>query len=374
MEEYRLSVLFEPDFKGHRAVFLGFILQHVRARGSAAVIAVSDDALESEEFAMNGIPALAENGGVFTLGRLPEDRGRTYRHWLLDQLRHVYDSFPSDQVYVLEGDIAAGLTLRIPPESLARTTFLLIRRPVVVGTTLRSTISSWRKAVLFSIASLRGASIVLLGASVAKGKNKRAGTWRIAPDAVVFHGNSELSARYAQKMDLDRARVWYGVFGNIDRRKNLDLIAGALAETANPERTGLLVAGRVTQSERRLCEPALTTLRGRGAKVVFDDRLLPAADLDAAIGAVDAAVFAQKGDSPSNIYGKARAAGIPVVCSGSRILKDPIRESRSGIWTPLRRRPMARAYESVIYLPHSGPSTMCGPDEFAEVLLGEGQT
>lgn len=365
-----MAVFFEPDFKGHRAVFLGFVLRYLGANDASGMLAVSNDALESHEFEMNDIRALAGAGGVVTLGRLPLGRGSVYRRWLLDQLGRVYASYPTEQVYVLEGDIAVGLSLRVAREHLSRTTFLVIRRPVFIGTTLRSTISSWRKAIWLWAASIRGASIVLLGASAAYGECLRTSRWRIAPDPVTFDGSSDLSVDYAKRLGLDPRRTWYGVFGNVVRRKNLDLIARALADTRNPGEVGLLVAGRITPSERDRCEPALARLRDRGGTIVFDDRLLPTMELDAAIGAVDVAAFAQTGDSPSNIYGKARAAGVPVVCSGSRILRRSIRESKSGVWTKLRRKSMARAYESAAQLPHHDPAVMCGPDDFVAALLG----
>lgn len=365
-----MLVLFEPDYRGHRAVFLGILLRHLRERGVRATVATTSDAIASSEFELQEIPLLlGKDTSVFALGALPPGRDVEYRRWLLACLRRVYAAHPEARVVVLEGEPMLTFGWKLPLSDLMRTTILVIRRPVLLGTTIRSTTASWAKASTIAIASRRRADIVLLSASAPAGETVPRKRIREAPDPVAFIGSAESSRAYADAHGLTRERTWYGVFGNVVRRKNLDLVAAALGKVAHPDGAGLLVAGRISDEERARCQSALSAFEALGGRVVFDNRLLPDSDLDAAIGAVDAAVFAQTGDSPSNIYGKSCAAGTPVVCSGSKILRRTIRKEESGLWTTLNPRRMARAYDEIVTTFERKPMQMASASEFAAALL-----
>lgn len=362
-------VLFEPDFRGHRAVFLGYLLRYANEQGIKTRVAVSDDAIASREFVMNDILALVGPAdAVYRLGPLPRSRDSTYRRWLGEKLQEIYDRFPHERVTILEGEPFVRASGRIERRHLARTTVLAIRRPILFGTTVRSTINSWGKQVGLSLLKIRGARVVVLGASEPRHTGPRKQR-QIAPDPVEYSGTDRAAAEYREKVALAEGRTWFGVFGNIVRRKNLDQIAEALSLTENPTATGLLVAGRMDDAELERCRPALEAYERKGGRYILDNRLLPTEELDAAIGAVDVAVFAQAGDSPSNIYGKACAAGTPVVCSGSVILRSTIRRDQTGLWTRLKVDKMARAYSEVPGMRANHPQVMAGPNDFAEALL-----
>jgi hypothetical protein len=186
------------------------------------------------------------------------------------------------------------------------------------------------------------------------------------PIEIGFSSEDSELAR-ARLRDLPDVEYWFGVFGGIDPRKNLDMIATSLLPIRN---AGLLVCGRVTPEAMEAARTGLDALRQAGRLILLEGRQ-PEALLNAAIHSVDCVVVAQATEAPSGIAGKAVALGVPLLLSGASSLKrDSKRLRRSALWVPLRQDAISRGMRELMARPsiqrlRGGPNALA----FASKLM-----
>jgi glycosyltransferase involved in cell wall biosynthesis len=163
---------------------------------------------------------------------------------------------------------------------------------------------------------------------------------------------------------------WFGVVGSIDPRKNLPLVASAVA-SLNRKDVGLVVAGQVRDSVLDSAEASFQRIRAAGGRVVVIDRLLEEAELDQIIAELDCVVLAHSNEGPSGILGKAMATGTRIVAAGAATLRADCKNIGVGAqWAPLDERLLGASLGLAVRTPRPTPSTSASPSEFTSGLLG----
>lgn len=187
-------------------------------------------------------------------------------------------------------------------------------------------------------------------------------------DPVTININGQLGERVIIK-EIPGGRYWFGVLGVIGPRKNLPLIAAALASLERSD-VGLVVAGRIQPGVREAAQRSLTRLSDAGGVVKIVDRLLEDDELDQLIDALDCVVLAHSNEGPSGIFGKAVACGTRVVASGAKSLKIDCRTTADGAeWVPLEIEHMRIALSRAIGMEPPTPFSIASAQDFAAGLL-----
>ncbi|MGI9609181.1 MAG: hypothetical protein ACR2NL_02700, partial [Acidimicrobiia bacterium] len=177
----------------------------------------------------------------------------------------------------------------------------------------------------------------------------------------------------AEAETAGRTRFWIGIVGIINHRKNVKLVARALAAaTADGQlrSPGLLLAGPIAEDTKSEVNAAMTLLDEVGIPVVTLDRLLDDSTFDAAIGALDAVVVAYSNDGPSGVLNKAARLGTRVVAAGSPTLRSDVRDLGLGAWGKLTVDGIEGALVATASQPPPQPVEHLGVEHFGARLLG----
>ena len=160
------------------------------------------------------------------------------------------------------------------------------------------------------------------------------------------------------------------MLGNITDRKNLPMVAEAVARVAEHASVGLLIAGKVEAEELARARPALDRIEAVGIVRVVD-RMLEEDELDAAVALVDCLVLAHSNEGPSGLLAKAAATGTLVLTAGARSLRaDARRIPTIAAWTPLDVDRIAAALATVPGRRRPRPAVATGTAAFTDSLLG----
>lgn len=366
MDANSAFLVFEPDYAGHRMSFCQLLSEFASARGYSWALATSSDSWKSEEFGLRFVDDTSPEERL-DIGKLPNDRGIRYELWVRRSLKRIMRDIPKVPVVVMEGDRAVTTICLLPTGDLKRLTILVIRPPIR-SEGFRIKAVQVIKALSMWLARIRGAAIVVLHPVTERQNEYRFGPWQACPDPVDIHVFDGSSKQYAQEHGLTADRHWYGIFGHIARRKNPDLVLSALLD-GTPSKTGVLFAGKISDEERRRCQPIIEQYLIEGGKFVWDTRLLDDSELDSAIEAVDTAVFAHSGDGPSQIFGKALAIGTRVVVAGPEVLRREVSKFGTGTWVPLNRDLLAVALESARLAAKPNPIQLANGKDFSSALM-----
>ncbi len=281
-------------------------------------------------------------------------------HWAM---RHAA------QLIVLEGDKFLPQSLRMSRPIAARTSILLIRTPLHLGNSLRTAVFALIKLCWSAMAYAHGIDVAVIGPARPRDKSLREGLLRECPDPVDFATTPESVRSFRNRMELDRDRRWFGIFGNIVERKNPRLAVEVLTRFGG-QPTGLLLAGTIDEALLDKLQGPLAAYRSRGGQVRILNSLLPDEELDSAIASVDSAFFLHSGDGPSQILGKAVAAGVTTVAAGSRALRKMQRRLGGENWTALEVDKIVTLLERTKDRGQPQPRELAGGQDFAEALLG----
>ena len=355
-------ILIEGRHTGHRMDYCVAVLRYTLKVGRRPALATTSTVRRSDEYGLRQVSSISHT----SIPLRPPGRGeRAYVRWLLRACRELGGQYPGSQILVLEGDkMLPYLTFRRLPEA-PRLTVLVMRLPRRLDRSVAQRPSLAVKVLLSHAVKRQGVRVAALSpASPAQDCYRRVGLEAVPDPVEVTPGVGWLS--------LDPARHWFGVFGHITPRKNLDLVARAI-EQSGPRASGLIVAGRVAPAARLDLMSAVARLQSVGAAVVVEDRLLLAEELDSAIAEVDTAVVAHSSDGPSGIVGKAAALGTWVVAAGATELRDHLSTHPSfGEWVPLECGALAGALarSRTRTMSRGRPNDMAGPSDFARAVTG----
>ncbi|RCL91892.1 MAG: glycosyltransferase family 1 protein [Microbacterium sp.] len=319
------QVIAVPGYKGHRLMYARLIAEAVLEAGRDARILVPRGALASAEFATH----LAPNG--HRLEVLEIDFG-------VDAVFEHVDSASEHPTVFAEGDSWLLPLLRRKLRWPGGTA-LVIMRPFGNGRTAASRIiGTSAKAMLRAYARLFTAHRPMCLVSAA---HRGEGKWELR-DPVEFVADPDARSRIRADWAASAPECgrWVGVLGTIGPRKNVRLIAGAIARL--PADVGLVVAGAGEVQEAEINE-WLAELAAQG-RVVRTAGQLSDIELDSMMLELDCVVIAHSNEGPSGILARAVVAGTPLVLSGALSLRDDAKQlGRIAEWVPLDEEQVSTA-------------------------------
>lgn len=284
---------------------------------------------------------------------------------------------PVGTVMLMDGDQALKswwYVARSPLRGLAhrpRVIFMLTRYPARLALT---DLTGWRlrapKAVLVLAAMLTGTLHRAVGFS---GREDTAKGWLVkrVRDPHYSTAHSRDRARWRRELGLPDGRRLVGIFGAIGERKNAPLVLDAIRAGALD--ADLVLAGGFEPEVRDWVDGLDTADR---AHVHVRDAFLSNEELDRYVAAVDVVPLALTNNGPSGIMGKAEAAGVPVVTTGSTVRAREVRATGAGLACDFTAESIGAAMRQILDGPFEMPAGVAGEeitgDEFGRVLLGVG--
>ena len=222
-----------------------------------------------------------------------------------------------------------------------------------------------KKELLRSADAVAGVRICLLKSSLWAGSSSLA----VARDPVTLVGSAQDRVRASEMWNLEPGRYWFGVVGAVTARKNLPLIAAALAGLGS-KNVGLVVAGKFSDDVRTVIPAVEAVLAESGVPLLVHDRLLEELELDSLIGAVDCVVLAHSNEGSSGIMGKAAVSGTRIAAAGARSLQADCRAIPSiSEWAPLAVPEVTRLLAQTSTLGRPTPYDGLSSRDFVSALL-----
>jgi len=330
------------DFNGHRLGYVRRIVDEALARGAKPIVVAVTGTKTSDEYGTH----LAEVAGTVSVTEVEE--------LTLTSVKHALPSIFDGPLIFPDGDRWLGLLARAraPWTGGSR---VLVMRPTGQSTSgLTRALQTVMKKMLRRVVGCRpGIDVFTLASSATAHLGARE-----VRDPVTFAAAPERIAdmRRAWAEDAEPANIyWFGVIGALGARKNIDIIASAVASIDQPN-IGLALLGRATPDEEAMT--AWTAcLRKSGGRYFRDSRQLSDEDFDAAVAALDCVILAHSNEGPSGVFGKARAAGTRVIAAGAKSLKRDARLAPDlATWVPLEEATLTRALADAVGMPAPGPS------------------
>lgn len=349
----RRVLIHQWAFTGHRLKYVEILTAYAVAHEMTVTLVLGPGAVESREY----LTYLADLSNEVEALTLPDAS--------LRNLIKASRVSSADQTLVPDGDaLAVRLGLRGAWRGHGELTLLIMRDPHRgTGVGLVLGLKAKLKAALIDRAARRPEVRVLyldsaLMVATAAGGNR-------VSDPITVASTDATSTALRTDWGLDADRYWFAVVGAITARKNIPMIADALARVTHPERAGLLVAGLVEPDVRRDLETIAQGERSPGVHMVVVDRLLTDEELDSAISATDCVVVAHSNEGPSGILGKAACLGARVVAAGARNLERDVRVLGSaGCWVPLEVSELSRAFAHAMDSPRPASSIAASTEDF----------
>lgn len=339
---------------GHRLMYVRLLAEAALDRGLVPVIVISAAARQSVEFDLH-----------------LRDLMHSARFIALDSVdvKAVLDVLPTDTrsaTVFPEGD-AWLRALAFRRTAWPGGAQILVMRPSGQSShPVLRTLQSAAKAGLRMVGRMRpGVSVRSL-----RSVTERAKLWTL-PDPVRVGGTKE--GAHSLRLEWSRSAPnqitwWVGVLGALNARKNVGLIAEAVASMPGRQ-VGLVVAGHCSDGEAAMTSwlaPALST----GVPVIRVGKHLTDDELDSMVRALDCLVLAHSNEGPSGMLGKAKAVGTRLVLSGAISLKRDARNLGDGtLWVPLSSAALAEAIGLTLRLP-APPPRSSGLSDFTSGLLG----
>lgn len=282
---------------------------------------------------------------------------------------------PVGTLVLMDGDQALKRWWLVAPRELRalpvrpRVVVMLTRYPARLAPT---DLTSWRlrgpKALLVAAARLTGSLHRAAGFS---GREDTASGWLVkrVRDPHYSSAHSRDRARWRAELGLPADRRLVGIFGALGWRKNPKLVLEAI-DAAGLD-ADLVLAGDFDDEVRAWV--AGLDERDR-ARVVARDAFLSNDELDRFVAAVDVVPLVLTNNGPSGIMGKAAAAGVPVVTTGSQVREREVRATRTGLACEFTAGSIGAAMREVVDGSFRMPADVAGgevtAEEFAMSLLG----
>ncbi|KAI3473603.1 hypothetical protein Pfo_031562 [Paulownia fortunei] len=330
------------------------LIRAAHERGERVFLATSSDSIRSPNFEMF-IQPLRGEFELIDLGDLQDLRSESDR-WR--RLRDIGAMRHAAQLIVWKG-INRSLRVLHPPHS----------NTLHLGNSLRTAVFALIKLCWSAMAYAHGIDVAVIGQHGRAISRFERVFFASCPDPVDFATTPESVRSFRNRMELDRDRRWFGIFGNIVERKNPRLAVEVLTRFGG-QPTGLLLAGTIDEALLDKLQGPLAAYRSRGGQVRILNSLLPDEELDSAIASVDSAFFSCTQGRASQILGKAVAAGVTTVAAGSRALRKMQRRLGGENWTALEVDKIVTLLERTKDRGQPQPRELAGGQDFAEALLG----
>jgi glycosyltransferase involved in cell wall biosynthesis len=348
------TLLVEGNPDGHRLYYISILASAASARGDKVILATTASAVGSPEWKVHMASASEE------LQILIQD------DYSAAAISKIADEIEADHVVVPDGDAFAYQLARRRWSARGTVSALIMRergqRSGLPGMALAATVA---KAILLQIIHLQPrVQVRVLKSSSWKGIS----LLPFSRDPVTFL-YPDTNARSYRRL-LSDGSFWFGVVGNIGRRKNLPLVAAAVAGMRRAD-VGLVAAGQIEADALEEAQIFIERIRQIGGRVEIIDHLLEENELDQIIDEVDCVVLAHSNESPSGILGKATAAGTRIVAAGAKSLRKDCRSLGPGAqWVKLSENELRRALNEAMRVPGPDHRELASPSSFAASLLG----
>lgn len=347
----RRVMIVEGNPDGHRLYYVSLLLTGAIESGCSVTVATTEQALSSSEWSAH--LGASSDGATVTL----------LNAYSLETVRVLAEKLQVDHVVIPDGDAFVYELAKGKRWSGRSTVTALAMREkgqpsAIPGMRLLTTLA---KHALFLLANLRPRVEIRI---------LKSGPWRGFSMLPVARDPVMLTQHASERIQLPSGDgFWFGIVGSVGHRKNLPLVAAAIASLKRPD-VGLVVAGQIDAGVLDLAEPHLGRIRDNGGRVEVIDRLLSDSEMDQLIIDLDCVVLAHSNDGPSGILGKAAAAGTRIVAGGASSLRLDCRFLGSGAeWVPLREADLSRALSRATTKPRPEPYGNSSPREFVSGLL-----
>jgi hypothetical protein len=368
------TLLVEPDPGGHHFQAVGTVAA-LASRTGPVVLLTSEGASQAPSFGVYLADAVAQ--GVLVVEEVFDAKVPPTARMAqaVAQRGRRATGAPVATVVLMDADQALKKWWLVAPRHLRRMTppprvvFMLTRYPARLALT---DLTGWRlrgpKAILTAVAMATGSLHRAAGFS---GREDTAKGWLVkrVRDPHYASAHSRDRAHWRTVLDLPADRHLVGIFGEIGERKNAPLIFDAMR--ASGLDAVLVLAGSLDDATRSWVAGLAPDDRSR---LVMRDAFLSNDDLDRMVAAVDVVPLALTNNGPSGIMGKAAAAGVPVVTTGSTVREREVRTTGTGLACDFTAESIGAAMREVVAGSFELPSEPVGsevtPQEFAMSLLG----
>lgn len=348
----RRVMIVEGNPDGHRLYYVSLLIRSAIGAGFGVTVATSEEALASAEWSTH----MGGNGHDVTVTLLND--------YALESLRKLADKTNVDHVVVPDGDSIVYELAKGSPWSQHKTITALVMREKAQPSAIRvlRPLRTLTKQALFLVANLRSRVEVRI---------LKSGPWRGFSAVPIIRDPVTLTNPGPERIDLPEGPTfWFGIVGRVGHRKNVPLVAAALA-SLNRSDIGLVLAGRMDDGVLDSSLPHLDRIRDNGGRVVIIDRQLSESEMDQLIVDVHCLVLAHSNEGPSGILGKAVAAGTRIVAAGALTLRSDCRRiGPSAEWVRMSEHRLAGALGRAISGAPPRPVHLSSPEEFAAGLLG----
>jgi glycosyltransferase involved in cell wall biosynthesis len=352
----RRVMIVEGNPDGHRLYYASLLASTALEYGDRVTLATTAAALSSSEWSVH-MGAVGDRLAVAELN-----------DFSLDVVGNLADELEIDHVVVPDGDSFVFELSKGRRWSARGTVTALVMREkgqpsTIPGLAVMKTLA---KNILLQLANL-GPRVEV--------RVLKSAPWRgfsmlpISRDPVTLT-RREMTQDCGALSILPDGSFWFGIIGAIGHRKNLPLVAAAIASLNRPD-VGLVVAGQIEDGVLGQALPYLERIREAGGRVKIIDRILSDSEIDRIIAELDCAVLAHSNDSPSGILGKAVAAGTRIVAAGASTLRSDCRHIGSGAeWVRLDEQNLSEALARATRKPPPVPTRLASAGDFASSLLG----
>lgn len=312
-------VIICPRIQGHRLSYTRLLLEGAAQSGRSGIVVAPAHTAASSEYALH----ISAPGVAHRLRTVETFDDRTLQA-VIDEHEHATIIFPDGD------DMVFPLARRALVPRTNQMNVLVMRPDGQSHNHARRLAATLAKRALRLVARRRGRVTVFTLASATAARVSRTEV----RDPVQFAPDDTLVESYRSRWAAvaPPGTRWFGIVGALTQRKNVGLVAKALAAAPG---AGLILAGHAEDGEETV-NTWVEPLRAAGMPVVRIDGHLSEAQLDSVIGALDVVVLAHSNEGPSGILGKAAAAGRRVLASGAASLRRDLRQNPSlGLWVPL---------------------------------------
>lgn len=360
-----VTVVVEPDPGGHRFQYVRHVAELAGRDGEVLLLTIRG-ARAGAEFATYLGDVELEVEECFD-GIRPPTRE------LAEAVAALARAQPIGTVLIMDADQALKRWWLEAPRAFRdlavrpRVVFLLTRYPARLP--LRDGLGWRHRLAKGSLALLATARGVLDRTLTLAGRDDLATGWFVerVRDPAICSAHSRDRAELRTVAGLPGDRKLVGIFGVIDARKNVPLVAAACRQLDGVD----LVLGGSLSRELAAWLRALPPEHRAG--IHLREGFLDNAEIDRLVASCDAVAIAQNNNGPSGIMGKALAAGVPVVSAGSVVRARELAATGGGVSVDLAESALADGIRTVLNGLSStnqlGAVALVGPGHFAAALL-----